>query len=66
MKLYYPNVCDLKYYIKDVPNLKGSGLAKLASKIRVLWEIIQCRRIGPPHQAGSDSLLTMCCYFKLK
>ena len=26
---------------------------------------MQCSRIGPQHQAGSDSLLTLACYFKM-
>lgn len=26
---------------------------------------MQCNRIGPQHQAGSDSLLTLACYFKM-
>lgn len=51
-------VYDLKYIIKDVPALKDVGLAKLSYEIG-------CNRIGPQHQAGSDSLLTLCCYFKM-
>lgn len=35
------------------------GLAKLSYEIG-------CNRIGPQHQAGSDSLLTLCCYFKMR
>ena len=58
MKKYFPNVYDLKYIIKDVPSLKDVGLAKLSYDLR-------CNRIGPQHQAGSDSLLTLCCYFKM-
>ena len=58
MKKYFPNIYDLKYIIKDVPSLKDVGLAKLSYDLR-------CNRIGPQHQAGSDSLLTLCCYFKM-
>lgn len=58
MKLYFPIIYDLKYIIKDVPSLKDVGLAKLSYEIG-------CSRIGPQHQAGSDSLLTLCCYFKM-
>ena len=38
--------------------MKDYGLAKLSYEIG-------CNRIGPQHQAGSDSLLTLCCYFKM-
>ncbi len=56
--MYFPIIYDLKYIIKDVPSLKDVGLAKLSYEIG-------CSRIGPQHQAGSDSLLTLCCYFKM-
>lgn len=59
MNKYFPNIYDLKYIIKDVHSLKDVGLAKLSYEIG-------CNRIGPQHQAGSDSLLTLCCYFKMK
>lgn len=59
LKKYFPNVYDLKYIIKDIPSLKDVGLAKLSYEIG-------CNRIGPQHQAGSDSLLTLCCYFKMR
>jgi len=58
MKIYFPVIYDLKYIIKDVPSLKDVGLAKLSYEIG-------CSRIGPQHQAGSDSLLTLCCYYKM-
>ena len=58
MKIYFPNIYDLKYIIKDIPGLKDVGLAKLSYEIG-------CSRIGPQHQAGSDSLLTLACYFKM-
>lgn len=59
MKKYFPKIYDLKYIIKDVPSLKDVGLTKLSYEIG-------CNRIGPQHQAGSDSLLTLCCYFKMR
>jgi hypothetical protein len=30
MKIYFPNIYDLKYIIKDIPGLKDVGLAKLS------------------------------------
>ena len=59
MKKYFPNIYDLKYIIKDVPNLKDIVQAKLSYDLG-------CNRIGRQHQAGSDSLLTLCCYFKMR
>ena len=48
----------MKYLMKFTDNLHG-GLSKLAEQLDVA-------RIGPQHQAGSDSLLTACTFFKLK
>lgn len=48
----------MKYLMKFTDNLHG-GLSKLAEQLDVL-------RIGPQHQAGSDSLLTARTFFKLK
>ena len=59
MKKFFPKIYDLKYIIRDVPSLKDVGLTKLSYEIG-------CNRIGPQHQAGSDSLLTLCCYFKMR
>ena len=56
--LYFPCIYDLKYLMKFTDNLHG-GLSKLAEQLHV-------PRIGPQHQAGSDSLLTACTFFKLK
>ncbi len=54
---YFPIVYDIKYLMKSVENLKG-GLNQLA-------EDLQIQRIGPAHQAGSDSLLTLSTFFKM-
>lgn len=35
MKIYFPNIYDLKYVIKDIPSLKDVGLAKLSYEIGV-------------------------------
>ena len=48
---------DIKYLMKFCNNLHG-GLNKLA-------ETLEVERIGPQHQAGSDSLLTSRTFMKL-
>uniref|UniRef100_A0A7R9VJ74 poly(A)-specific ribonuclease n=1 Tax=Chlamydomonas euryale TaxID=1486919 RepID=A0A7R9VJ74_9CHLO len=55
--LYFPNFFDMKYLCKFCDNLHG-GLNKLA-------ELLDVQRIGPQHQAGSDSLLTSFTFQKL-
>eukprot|EP00882_Tetradesmus_deserticola_P004121 GHRQ01004352.1.p1 GENE.GHRQ01004352.1~~GHRQ01004352.1.p1 ORF type:complete len:284 (+),score=120.43 GHRQ01004352.1:286-1137(+) len=57
LNLYFPNVFDMKYLMKFCNNLHG-GLKKLA-------ELLAVQRIGPEHQAGSDSLLTSLTFIKL-
>jgi len=57
LKLYFPNVYDLKYLMKSCKNLKG-GLQEVA-------DMLEVERIGPQHQAGSDSLLTGLSFFKM-
>ncbi|GAX75738.1 hypothetical protein CEUSTIGMA_g3181.t1 [Chlamydomonas eustigma] len=57
LKLYFPNVFDIKYMMKFCDSLHG-GLNKLA-------ELLDVQRIGPQHQAGSDSLLTSFTFMKL-
>lgn len=44
--------------MKSCKNLKG-GLQEVA-------EQLELERIGPQHQAGSDSLLTGAAFFKMK
>ena len=68
LKTFFPTVYDIKYLIKDLKNLKDSGLSKLAAELRVIYILIlrKLNRIGPQHQAGSDSLATLAVYFKLK
>jgi len=59
LNTYFPSFYDIKYLTKELENLKGGGLSKLASDLSV-------KRIGPQHQAGSDSLLTLSTFFKLR
>eukprot|EP01027_Heterolobosea_sp_BB2_P016543 GEZU01023544.1.p1 GENE.GEZU01023544.1~~GEZU01023544.1.p1 ORF type:complete len:270 (-),score=10.66 GEZU01023544.1:236-1045(-) len=54
---YFPCIYDIKYLMKSCENLRG-GLNQLA-------EDLACPRIGPAHQAGSDSLLTCATFFKM-
>jgi len=56
---YFPSFYDVKHMIKDIESLKKVGLSKLANELQV-------KRIGTPHQGGSDSLLTLSTYFKIK
>ncbi|KAI9203972.1 ribonuclease H-like domain-containing protein [Polychytrium aggregatum] len=58
LKLYFPNFYDIKYLMKSCKNLKG-GLQDVADDLQI-------PRIGPQHQAGSDSLLTSKTFFKMK
>ena len=57
LNLYFPSVYDIKYLMKFCGALHG-GLSRLAEQLRV-------ERIGPQHQAGSDSLLTASSFIKL-
>jgi len=58
LRLYFPNYYDIKFLMKSCEGLKG-GLNKLAEDLDV-------ERIGPEHQAGSDSLLTQATFFKMR
>jgi len=61
LNIFFPNVYDVKYLTMNNPScehLRG-GLNKIAEQLEV-------ERIGPSHQAGSDSLLTAATFFKLK
>ncbi|WIA22228.1 hypothetical protein OEZ86_008637 [Tetradesmus obliquus] len=57
LNLYFPNVFDMKYLMKFCNNLHG-GLKNLA-------KLLDVTRIGPEHQAGSDSLLTSLTFIRL-
>eukprot|EP01013_Petalomonas_cantuscygni_P013872 TRINITY_DN2856_c0_g1_i1.p1 TRINITY_DN2856_c0_g1~~TRINITY_DN2856_c0_g1_i1.p1 ORF type:complete len:395 (-),score=39.59 TRINITY_DN2856_c0_g1_i1:1509-2693(-) len=54
----FHRVVDTKYLLRHTSISHNAGLSSLADDLRV-------QRIGPPHQAGSDSLLTWATYFKL-
>ncbi|KAG2381715.1 hypothetical protein C9374_006099 [Naegleria lovaniensis] len=54
---FFPCLYDIKYLMRSCDTLKG-GLNQLAEDLGI-------RRIGPAHQAGSDSLLTSATFFKM-
>lgn len=58
LRMYFPNIYDVKYLMKSCKNLKG-GLQEVAEQLEI-------QRTGPQHQAGSDSLLTGEAFFKMK
>eukprot|EP01114_Cavostelium_apophysatum_P013345 TRINITY_DN3210_c0_g1_i2.p1 TRINITY_DN3210_c0_g1~~TRINITY_DN3210_c0_g1_i2.p1 ORF type:complete len:298 (+),score=56.89 TRINITY_DN3210_c0_g1_i2:148-1041(+) len=58
VRTYFPCIYDIKFLMKSCKNLKG-GLNDLADDLKV-------DRIGPQHQAGSDSLLTSHTFFKMR
>jgi len=58
LSIFFPVIYDMKYLMKFCGNLHG-GLQKLA-------EVLEVDRIGPQHQAGSDSLLTANTFLKFK
>ncbi|KAI8321240.1 CAF1-domain-containing protein [Martensiomyces pterosporus] len=55
---FFPGIYDIKYMMRSCRTLKG-GLQDVADDLEV-------PRIGPQHQAGSDSLLTAMTFFKLR
>jgi CCR4-NOT transcription complex subunit 7/8 len=66
LALYFPCVFDVKALLKHLPpncgapaDLHKGGLSKLAAELKIA-------RLGQAHQAGSDSLLTAACFFKLR
>ncbi|TPX59444.1 hypothetical protein PhCBS80983_g02461 [Powellomyces hirtus] len=58
LRIYFPCIYDIKYLMKSCKNLKG-GLQDVADDLQIT-------RVGPQHQAGSDSLLTSKTFFKMR
>lgn len=58
LHLLFPNLYDLKYLMLSSDRLFG-GLNKVA-------ELLSCQRVGNMHQAGSDSLLTLHVFFRMR
>mmetsp|Transcript_26223 Transcript_26223/g.44216 ORF Transcript_26223/g.44216 Transcript_26223/m.44216 type:complete len:312 (+) Transcript_26223:85-1020(+) len=55
LHLYFPCIFDIKFMMTAVEGMHG-GLNTLADNLKV-------ERLGPIHQAGSDSLLTSTAFF---
>ncbi|KAJ1566825.1 CCR4-NOT transcription complex subunit 7, partial [Cladochytrium tenue] len=58
LRLYFPCIYDIKFLMKSCKTLKG-GLQDVADDLQI-------PRIGPQHQAGSDSLLTCRSFFRMR
>lgn len=58
LRTYFPSIFDIKYLMKSCKELRG-GLNDVADALNV-------SRVGPAHQAGSDSLLTADVFFRLR
>ena len=52
LNLYFINFYDIRVIVKDNDNLLKKGLSRLA-------ELLEVRREGQEHQAGSDSMVTI-------
>eukprot|EP01098_Paradermamoeba_levis_P003172 TRINITY_DN147_c0_g1_i5.p1 TRINITY_DN147_c0_g1~~TRINITY_DN147_c0_g1_i5.p1 ORF type:complete len:292 (-),score=56.40 TRINITY_DN147_c0_g1_i5:248-1123(-) len=59
LSIYFPCIYDIKYLMQSCRNLWQGGLNRLAADLEI-------ERIGPEHQAGSDSLLTAVSFYKLQ
>ena len=58
LRLYFPHYYDIRYLVRYNDSFRGS-LSKLGIELNV-------GRIGTQHQAGSDSLITLEIFFKLR
>ncbi|NP_001140241.1 putative CCR4-associated factor 1 6 [Zea mays] len=58
-KTFFPVMYDIKHLMKFCGGGLYGGLSKLG-------ELLKIERVGISHQAGSDSLLTLQCFMKLK
>ncbi|CBZ52888.1 CCR4-NOT transcription complex,subunit 7-like,related [Neospora caninum Liverpool] len=58
---FFPSLYDIKYLLRSIHNFNLSG----GCSLQKIAEHLQVTRIGPQHQAGSDSLVTCRTFFKL-
>lgn len=60
LKTFFPNIYDIKSFAHEFQDFyEGGGLNRLA-------DLLDIKRVGIMHQAGSDSLVTSQVFFKLK
>ena len=62
--LFFPYIYDIKYIVKYCDGLPGAE--NLKGGLNRVGEALQVERIGPAHQAGSDSLITSSTYFRVE
>ena len=77
MKTWFPSLYDVKFMMQARDNSLGGGLSDLADQLQgaparslslspsASHDPSSVVRIGPQHQAGSDSLLTALTFFEL-
>ena len=58
LRTYFPVFYDLKHMVRGIDQYRG-GLNRIAEELGI-------KRIGRTHQGGSDSLVTLESFFKLK
>lgn len=58
LKTYFPVFYDLKHIVRGIDQFRG-GLNRIAEELGI-------KRIGRTHQGGSDSLVTLEAFFKVK
>ena len=61
--LFFPYIYDIKYIVKYCESLPGAE--NLKGGLNRVGEALQVERIGPAHQAGSDSLITSSTFFRV-
>ena len=64
LHLFFPAIFDIKYIIKYCEGLPGAE--NLKGGLNRVAEALSVERIGPVHQAGSDSLITSSTFFKVE
>ena len=64
LHMFFPSIFDIKYIIKYCEGLPGAE--NLKGGLNRVAEALSVERIGPVHQAGSDSLITSSTFFKVE